>query len=308
MANLPYFLSSEERVGEVHPREICSSCLGEQSRQMGNKEREGVGEVEDFLRRWKLFAENVKRLRPGSFVLRCFRAARSDQRPISKAVGAAKSHSNVFFDEEDRNEAFRTLRRSKAVYKKHKYAIFIDGLDSFEGDVNGLLTNLRCWVNHNESDVKLCLSSREAAIVTRICDQSELVEMYKITDLDTNRMVRDTLDANRDFEELTHDDPTKRQGFEDEIVKMCGCVFAEAPTVLRRFEKDLLGCRSIEDVADRIQTTSKIHGPPLVPFSRPHTSHTVDAAVSTAATGCSVVVFDRCGRMIISYLSIEVCR
>ncbi|KAJ0323942.1 hypothetical protein COL5a_008058 [Colletotrichum fioriniae] len=57
--------------------------------------------------------------------------------------------------------AFSSLLRQMAFFSSHKIAIFIDGLDEFDGDHEKMIKMIRSWAESVPEDIKLCVSSRE---------------------------------------------------------------------------------------------------------------------------------------------------
>ncbi|KAI9044717.1 GFA family protein [Aspergillus affinis] len=67
--------------------------------------------------------------------------------------------------------AFRKLSDLDSIYATSKIAVFIDGLDEFEGDLPQMIKILKAWVSARLPDVKICVSSRE---------EIELQEAFKM--------------------------------------------------------------------------------------------------------------------------------
>ncbi|KAI1328220.1 hypothetical protein F5Y16DRAFT_398627 [Xylariaceae sp. FL0255] len=98
----------------------------------------------------------------------------------------------VHLDNEDYSKAFNRLISDHSISSRHRFALFIDGLDEFEGNHADLIRILRKWINHNK-DVKLCVSSRDWAIFTDSFGGCPSLRLHELTSADIKVFVRNKL-------------------------------------------------------------------------------------------------------------------
>ncbi|PYI35970.1 hypothetical protein BP00DRAFT_333363 [Aspergillus indologenus CBS 114.80] len=70
-------------------------------------------------------------------------------------------NEEVSIDDEDVRTAFADLRNKHALYDKHRFIIYVDGLDEYGGDCCELRRDLATWADFKPQDVKIFVTSRE---------------------------------------------------------------------------------------------------------------------------------------------------
>jgi hypothetical protein len=98
------------------------------------------------------------------------------------------------------NKAFETLKTSPLVYKAHRIAIFIDGLDEMSDQYcrpPQLVDELRRWTVGNS--VKICASSRVAPVIDNRLRQFPSLKLHTVNQGGIARFARDILAAEMEF-------------------------------------------------------------------------------------------------------------
>jgi hypothetical protein len=112
---------------------------------------------------------------------------------------SARDPDLVFVD--DRlNKAFETLKSSPLVYKAHRIAIFIDGLDEISDEYcrpPQLVEELRRWAVGNS--VKICASSRVVPVIDNRLRQFPSLKLHTVNQGGIARFARDILAAEMEF-------------------------------------------------------------------------------------------------------------
>ncbi|PYI24553.1 hypothetical protein BO99DRAFT_448180 [Aspergillus violaceofuscus CBS 115571] len=73
-------------------------------------------------------------------------------------------NGKVSIDNEDVRTAFVDLRHKHALYDKHRFMIYIDGLDQYNDNWCDLRKDLATWADFKPQDVKIFVTSREHVI------------------------------------------------------------------------------------------------------------------------------------------------
>ncbi|KAL4947227.1 hypothetical protein BDW69DRAFT_190388 [Aspergillus filifer] len=114
-----------------------------------------------------------------------------------------KAGSHVFFDADyEIYQAFQKLIDCPEVYKNRKFAIFIDGIDCFNGNCDHLTSQLQGWVEMRPGDVRVCIAGLNNSI-NRAFESSPYMQMHQHTCHGVSRITRDTLIRNNNFCKLT---------------------------------------------------------------------------------------------------------
>ncbi|RAH66362.1 uncharacterized protein BO66DRAFT_331690, partial [Aspergillus aculeatinus CBS 121060] len=147
----------------------------------------------------------------------------------------------VIDDDHEVFEAFRKLRETDSVSLTHRIAIFIDGIDEFEGNRAHMIESLKDWISCRSADVKICVASRE---------DIDLQEAFK-----TGPMLR--------LHEVTHEDilsflypkmgtSDQKQRLETEIAYKSEGVFLWVKLTIQRVEHSILSGDALEDRRKRL--------------------------------------------------------
>ncbi|KAL3455766.1 hypothetical protein BJX64DRAFT_57521 [Aspergillus heterothallicus] len=109
------------------------------------------------------------------------------------------SDPNVVFDSsEELSQAFRALTEGDT-HLTHKFALFIDGLDEFEGNHVEMVTFLSEWTACKSEDVKICVSSREWLVFQDLLKDAAKFQLHQLTRHDISNLVDDTLSMHSSF-------------------------------------------------------------------------------------------------------------
>jgi hypothetical protein len=158
------------------------------------------------------------------------------------------------FEQSDIKEAFDNLVGKKEVYANHRFAIFIDGLDEFQGREDALVQALLTWVKLSQDSTKICVSSRELPIFQERFSAFPKLRLHELTQSDILHFVREVLDRNEDVRVMRNvpsftDDITELGNL---IVVKAEGVFLWVALVLREVEDGLVSGDRVEDLAKKI--------------------------------------------------------
>jgi hypothetical protein len=142
-----------------------------------------------------------------------------------------------------------TMMRSQ---NTHKYAIFIDGLDEYEGDHTQLikfLQDLKAFDN-----IKLCVASRpwnafEAAFGTH---EQTKIYMQNLTQNDIRIYVKGELEDREDFKKLKKSELSDANAISDEIIAKAQGVFLWVRLVVRSLQEGLQNADRVSDLRRRL--------------------------------------------------------
>ncbi|KAK4167356.1 hypothetical protein QBC43DRAFT_331622 [Cladorrhinum sp. PSN259] len=158
------------------------------------------------------------------------------------------------FEQSDIKEAFDNLVGKKEVYANHRFAIFIDGLDEFQGREDALVQALLTWVKLSQDSTKICVSSRELPIFQERFSAFPKLRLHELTQSDILHFVREVLDRNEDVRAM-RDVPS----FTDDITELGNLIAVKAEgvflwvaLVLKEVEDGLVSGDRVEDLAKKI--------------------------------------------------------
>lgn len=169
---------------------------------------------------------------------------------------ASLHRENVHVEHCECRQAFERLIENQT-YGQHKFVLFIDGLDEFEGDHAYLTRQLVKWTDGTQN-VKLCISSREWPIFQDAFKNYPRIRLHDVTMSDIQRFVRDRLrEMNldvlvRNSGSLNNDDESSNTyeitDLEDGIVRDSDGVFLWVSLVLRHIENGIADGDRIQDL------------------------------------------------------------
>ncbi|KAK0644378.1 hypothetical protein B0T16DRAFT_460440 [Cercophora newfieldiana] len=160
---------------------------------------------------------------------------------------------SITFDyHEEIEECLKRLITLDKAYIEHKFAVFVDGLDEFEGNHSEMINLLLDWAASQPQDVKICVSSREWNVFRDAFQNSPKLRLQDVTRSDMATLVRDRLDSNKTFSALGSE--TLRCGFQDQIVDKAEGVFLWVALVLRDVEEGLLAGDSLAQLVARVDS------------------------------------------------------
>ncbi|EXF84611.1 hypothetical protein CFIO01_04779 [Colletotrichum fioriniae PJ7] len=147
--------------------------------------------------------------------------------------------------------AFSSLLRQTTFFSSHKIAIFIDGLDEFDGDHDKMIKKLLRWAKSVPEDMKLCVSSREWEVFRQRLINCPGIRLQDITSRDIEAYINSELSDNREFRSSSPKDP--RMGhLINQIKYRAEGVFLWVKITLRGLKGSLLSGERLEDVEARL--------------------------------------------------------
>ncbi|KAI2631860.1 hypothetical protein GGR54DRAFT_627466 [Hypoxylon sp. NC1633] len=99
---------------------------------------------------------------------------------------------NIHIEHHECKKAFEKLISTNEAIREHRFTLFIDGLDEFEGNHADLIRQLFAWFNQTDN-VKLCISSREWAIFQDAFQYCPKFRLHDLTRSDIQHFVEDRL-------------------------------------------------------------------------------------------------------------------
>lgn len=153
-------------------------------------------------------------------------------------------------------QAFENIVAASQTSGEYKIALFIDGLDEFEGNHSDLIRQLLTWTNGGRN-VKLCVSSREWAIFQDAFRDCPKFRLHDLTRSDIRNFVRDRfgeMHINTLLKSYVDDDDgwdhsiDKVTWLRDKIVEESAGVFLWVSLVLRHIEEGLVNGDRFKDL------------------------------------------------------------
>lgn len=164
---------------------------------------------------------------------------------------ASKSPGKTLhFRRSEIQNAFRVLTETPEIFRRHKFAFFVDGLDEFEGHDDTLVKTLFEWAHSGSENIKICVSSRELPIFQQRFSKCLKFRLHEVTYYDIFLFVYDTLRNNEDVKFLSNPQDVAHLG--RVIVQRAECVFLWASLILRLVERGFLLEESIKDIGRSI--------------------------------------------------------
>ncbi|KAI1766522.1 hypothetical protein GGR53DRAFT_209227 [Hypoxylon sp. FL1150] len=135
----------------------------------------------------------------------------------------------------------------------HRFMLFIDGLDEFEGDHSYLIRQLFQWTNKSPN-IKLCISSREWAIFQEAFRDCPKLHLHKLTRLDIQRFVSGRFREMRIKTLLSGNDDNRVYHLKKVIIDGSDGVFLWVSLVLRHIQEGLHNGDRIDDLMRLIRS------------------------------------------------------
>jgi hypothetical protein len=185
-------------------------------------------------------------------LLHCLLSNSPDLIPLVLPVQweASLYREKIHIENQECQKGFETLISAKAVYKEHRFALFIDGLDEFEGNHAGLIRKLFEWTNHTQS-VKICVSSREWTVFQKGFQKCPKLRLHELTRSDIQRFVGDRfqeMDLGALKKEHQDSDLCDAIVLQREVIRMSDGVFLWVSLILRHIEDGLVNGDQMEDL------------------------------------------------------------
>ncbi|KAG7045314.1 hypothetical protein JMJ77_0009397 [Colletotrichum scovillei] len=148
--------------------------------------------------------------------------------------------------------AFSHLLRQTTFFSSHKIAIFIDGLDEFDGDHDKMIKMLRNWSKSVPEDIKLCVSSREWEVFRQRLVNCPGIRLQDITSRDIEAYINSELADNEDFRSYSSED-TRVEHLIYKIKDKAEGVFLWVKITLRGLKWGLLSGERVENLEARLE-------------------------------------------------------
>ncbi|KAI1210492.1 uncharacterized protein F4807DRAFT_68385 [Annulohypoxylon truncatum] len=172
---------------------------------------------------------------------------------------SSANRENFHIEHHECQRAFERLITASRRGGEHKISLFVDGLDEFEGNHAALIRQLLAWSNEN-SNVKICVSSREWAIFRDNFGDFPKFRLHDLTSSDIRLFVRDRFREMRISTLLNNDSSWVAPGifgiedFEKTIVDESDGVFLWVSIVLRHVEDGLANGDQLKDLVRLIKS------------------------------------------------------
>ena len=144
--------------------------------------------------------------------------------------------------------AFRQLLEQQDL--PFKLCLFIDGIDEYEGNIQEI-----CELFKNvamSSNVKICTSSRPLLVIEDMYGSFPHLRLQDLTAKDIEFYVRDNLNQNRRFQQLSIDEPVQAPALIYEIASRADGVFLWVRLVVRSLIDGLGNHDGIDDLRRRL--------------------------------------------------------
>ncbi|KAI1136555.1 hypothetical protein F5Y05DRAFT_96938 [Hypoxylon sp. FL0543] len=195
-------------------------------------------------------------------ILHCVLEECPDLLPLAFPVQweASMHRERVHIEHHQCQQAFENILAASQAEGKHRIALFIDGLDEFEGNHANLIRELLAWASGGQN-VKLCVSSREWAIFQNAFRKCPGLRLHDLTRSDIRRFIRDrfremhidTLLENQDNDEW-YSRIDKVTWLRENILEESAGVFLWVSLVLRHVEEGLVNGDRFKDLKRLIES------------------------------------------------------
>ncbi|OHF03181.1 hypothetical protein CORC01_01565 [Colletotrichum orchidophilum] len=170
---------------------------------------------------------------------------------LPKQWEMAKQGKIFNFQNSEIESAFASLLQQTEFFSSHKVAIFIDGLDEFDGDHDKMTKMLRNWIEKSSGNMKLCVSSREWEVFRQRLINCPGIRLQDITRRDIEAYVNSVLSDNEEFKSLALTQP-KVLDLIDIIRDKAEGVFLWVKITLSGLQGGLLSGERLEDLEARL--------------------------------------------------------
>ncbi|KAF4830835.1 hypothetical protein CGCTS75_v005584 [Colletotrichum tropicale] len=151
----------------------------------------------------------------------------------------------------DVDAALEALFEQTTFLSSQRLVFFIDGLDEYDGDHDGMLKMILKWTKRHRTDIKLCVSSREWEIFTQRLAGCPRIKLQNITRRDVQTYVNEELSENEDFVRVSLRSP-EILNLANIITEKAEGVFLWVKITLRSLKWGLLSGEGVEQLEERI--------------------------------------------------------
>lgn len=149
--------------------------------------------------------------------------------------------------------ALEILLCNEQVYEQHRFCLFIDGLDEYEGaaghDYRAMVDTITSWARNSQGGLKLCVSSREYNVFMNAFCENRRFRIHQLTLPDIRSYVQDRLGHLPDIE-------TQRKLVRGIAEKADG-IFFWATLVVKSMRDGIEDGTSDEDLVDLLDSLPK---------------------------------------------------
>jgi hypothetical protein len=167
-------------------------------------------------------------------------------------VETSASWTIHFGSHEEIEHTFTHLISLDRAFLEHRFVLFIDGLDEFEGNHAEMLKLLFDWTSCRPDDLKICASSREWSVFQDAFHGLPKLRLQDVIRADMTVLVRDRLASNTTFSALGSDN--SRSSFQDQVVDKAEGVFLWVALVLRDVEEGLLSGDTLTQLVAKVNS------------------------------------------------------
>ena len=191
-------------------------------------------------------------------LLHCLLSNSPDLIPLVLPVQweASMYREKIHIENQECKKGFEKLISAKALYKEHRFVLFIDGLDEFEGNHAGLIRKLFEWTKQTQS-VKICVSSREWTVFQEGFHNCPKLRLHELTCSDIQRFVSDRfqeMDLGALKKEPHDSDSSNAIVLQQEVIRMSDGVFLWVSLILRHIEDGLVNGDQMEDLMNVVNS------------------------------------------------------
>ncbi|CAF9932900.1 MAG: hypothetical protein HETSPECPRED_008477 [Heterodermia speciosa] len=133
----------------------------------------------------------------------------------------------------------------------HRLCFFIDGLDEFDGDQEGLISIIQNLVL--SPGIKMCLSSRPDHIFVNAFASSATLQLQDLTKIDIQRFVKDELQGGLQVSQMASQGPEWLQELTDRILWKAQGVFLWVSLAVKDQIRGLRNGDSLEQLEERLR-------------------------------------------------------
>ncbi|KAJ3575140.1 hypothetical protein NPX13_g4129 [Xylaria arbuscula] len=115
--------------------------------------------------------------------------------PVFWKLITAHPTSSRELEYRDFEEGFTNILKYASTSRLYKFALFIDGLDEFEGQPLNLIKTMKAWTEQYPSILKICVSSREYSVFQVSFSPYPKLRLHEYTSTDIARMASTQLQS-----------------------------------------------------------------------------------------------------------------
>ncbi|KAI1146394.1 hypothetical protein F4825DRAFT_456540 [Nemania diffusa] len=167
----------------------------------------------------------------------------------------------------DFQQGLENLLVHAAQTRSDKFALFIDGLDEFDGRHLDLIRTMETWTKEYPTLLKICVSSREYIVFQEAFKLYPRLRLHELTFVDIRRMVTARLQSNDDYKALFSSGSSLAEDYYypsaiiNLVTNRAEGVFLWVSLVLATIEDGLMSGDNLEELKDKIEAYPTELGP-----------------------------------------------